>query len=71
MIQENQTKERVKEENLKDPFWVMRDVTQGDYDDEELYQMYIDMGLFKDEQEQVNAESYLAEQILLGMEEEL
>ena len=70
MIQENQTKERVKEENLKDPFWVMRDVTQDDYDDEELYQMYIDMGLFKDEQERVNAENYLAEQILLGMEEE-
>ena len=61
-------KKKIKKENLSDPFWVMREL-QPDMDNDELYELYIELKLFKDEEEQVNAEGYLAEVILLDMEE--
>lgn len=67
---ETKTKEKIKEENLKDPFWVMRDITQGDYDNQELYDMYVEMNLFKSEEEQQQALNYIADMVLLDMEDE-
>lgn len=68
---ETRTKQKIKEEKLKDPFWVMRDITQGDLDNQELYDLYIELKLFKDEEDRVNAENYIADMILLDMEDEL
>ena len=61
-------KEKQKQENLKDPFWVMREL-EPDLDNDDLYDLYVQLNLFKNEEEQHNAESYLAEVILLDMEE--
>ena len=60
----NPTKQKVLEENRKDPFWVLRDANP-DLDNEELYELYMTLGLFENEQEKSLAEEYLAEQILL------
>ena len=62
------TKEKVREERLKDPFWVMRD-TQPDMDNQELFDLYVELDLFYDEQEKQLALEYIAEQVLLDLEE--
>lgn len=64
----NSTRLKVKELNLKDPFWALRDLVSNASDDD-LYNVYLSFNLFKNEQEKINAENYLAETILLDSKE--
>lgn len=69
MSKSNESKEKAKELTINDPFWVMRNISGDQLDNEELYDLYIELGLFKNEEEKANAENFLADQILLDLEE--